>query len=204
MSDLHHFEPASVKQASDVDTWHPDLETLVRYDLPFVCFDGEGLPVHISRGAALLLARHRHVKTIFEALRGTACELLTSEDAAASRPVPRVGARVSDPDGSFWSMHVVRTRHDWLLAVAVSDGVRTVQADSRLRDRLTGRELEVASLLADGARTKSVAAALSISVHTARHHTEQVFRKLGVHSRVELTRMVLRGGDIFMHAAGRA
>ena len=51
---------------------------------------------------------------------------------------------------------------------------------------LTPRETEVARLLAEGRTNAGVAAALSISQHTARHHTEKVFRKLGVSSRAEV------------------
>jgi DNA-binding CsgD family transcriptional regulator len=48
---------------------------------------------------------------------------------------------------------------------------------------LTAREREVAALLARRARDPEIAAALGVSVHTARHHTEKVLRKLGVRRR---------------------
>ncbi len=47
----------------------------------------------------------------------------------------------------------------------------------------TPRELEVAMLLASGRSNVAIAAALRISPHTARHHTQRVLVKLGVHSR---------------------
>ncbi|HEU5039303.1 MAG TPA: helix-turn-helix transcriptional regulator [Gemmatimonadales bacterium] len=50
---------------------------------------------------------------------------------------------------------------------------------------LTDREKEVARLLAKGRRNAAIAAALGISPHTARHHTQRVLAKLGVHSRAE-------------------
>lgn len=49
----------------------------------------------------------------------------------------------------------------------------------------TPRELEVAELLAEGLGNKALAGRLGISVHTARHHTQRVLTKLGVHSRAE-------------------
>ena len=49
----------------------------------------------------------------------------------------------------------------------------------------TGREVEVARLLAEGRRNTAIAATLGISPHTARHHTQRVLAKLGVHSRAE-------------------
>src|SRR5918997_197761 len=54
-----------------------------------------------------------------------------------------------------------------------------------LRDRygLTRRELEVATLLAQGRTNTAIANTLHISPHTARHHTQRVLGKLGVHSR---------------------
>jgi DNA-binding CsgD family transcriptional regulator len=50
---------------------------------------------------------------------------------------------------------------------------------------LTARETEVARLLAQGKSNVSIAKALGISTHTARHHTQRVLGKLKVHSRAE-------------------
>jgi DNA-binding CsgD family transcriptional regulator len=48
---------------------------------------------------------------------------------------------------------------------------------------LTRRERDVARLIALGLATKEVAQRLGISPHTARHHAERVFVKLGVNNR---------------------
>jgi DNA-binding NarL/FixJ family response regulator len=48
---------------------------------------------------------------------------------------------------------------------------------------LTPREAEVALLLAAGRGNAAIASKLRISPHTARHHTQHVLAKLGVHSR---------------------
>src|ERR671917_984870 len=48
---------------------------------------------------------------------------------------------------------------------------------------LTRRELEGATLLAQGRTNTAIANTLHISTHTARHHTQRVLGKLGVHSR---------------------
>lgn len=50
---------------------------------------------------------------------------------------------------------------------------------------LTERESDVARLLAEGRRNWAIATELGISPHTARHHTQRVLAKLGVHSRAE-------------------
>jgi DNA-binding CsgD family transcriptional regulator len=43
----------------------------------------------------------------------------------------------------------------------------------------------VAAMLAQGRSNSAIAAALRISTHTARHHTQRVLAKLGVHSRAQ-------------------
>lgn len=51
---------------------------------------------------------------------------------------------------------------------------------------LSQRELEVLDQLRQGGATGAIAAALHISSHTVRNHTKAIFRKLQVHSRIEL------------------
>lgn len=61
-------------------------------------------------------------------------------------------------------------------------------APERLRDHfgLTKREAEVATLLWAGKTNKVISKQLFISPHTARHHTERILRKLGIHSRKDV------------------
>lgn len=60
--------------------------------------------------------------------------------------------------------------------------------------RLTEREARVATLLARGRSNGEIARALGVSPHTARHHTESVLLKLGVHSRAGVkTTLFARG-----------
>jgi DNA-binding CsgD family transcriptional regulator len=58
--------------------------------------------------------------------------------------------------------------------------------------RLTPREVEVAMLLAGGAPNAVIAKVLSISEHTARHHTRHVLIKLGLHSRARAAALIAR------------
>jgi DNA-binding NarL/FixJ family response regulator len=55
--------------------------------------------------------------------------------------------------------------------------------DPLMNHGFTARELEVARLLAEGRTNVAIARQLGISPHTARHHTQRVLAKLGVHSR---------------------
>ena len=57
---------------------------------------------------------------------------------------------------------------------------------------MTPREVEVAILLAEGCSNSTVARRLGISPHTARHHTQRVLGKLGVHSRSEAGALLRR------------
>jgi DNA-binding CsgD family transcriptional regulator len=83
------------------------------------------------------------------------------------------------------------------LAVVVIAILGNAEAPSaehlRTRYGLSPREVEVARLLADGLSTRELSAALRVSSHTARHHTENVLRKLRVRRRAEVGRR-LRGG----------
>lgn len=65
---------------------------------------------------------------------------------------------------------------------------------SNLALELTPRELEVARLAAGGLRDAEIADQLYLSAHTVKHYLKSVYSKLGVRSRVELTRLVLRSG----------
>lgn len=56
-------------------------------------------------------------------------------------------------------------------------------APSLARLGLTRREAQVARLLARRATNREIAERLGMSPHTVRHHAENVFAKLGVHSR---------------------
>lgn len=55
-------------------------------------------------------------------------------------------------------------------------------------ERLSGRERDVARCLLAGRPTTGVAADLGISPHTVRNHVKSIFRKLDVHTRLELMR----------------
>jgi DNA-binding response OmpR family regulator len=66
--------------------------------------------------------------------------------------------------------------------------------DAELRSRygLTGRQVEVARLLADGCSNAEVAERLGVTENTARNHTEQVMKKLGTSRRARVG-AILRG-----------
>jgi len=58
------------------------------------------------------------------------------------------------------------------------------------RGELTPQELQIAALVGEGRTNKEIAARLYLSPKTIEYHLGNAYRKLGVHSRVELTRVV--------------
>jgi DNA-binding NarL/FixJ family response regulator len=59
---------------------------------------------------------------------------------------------------------------------------------------LTAKELEVVARLAQGQRTVEVAGGLGVAVSTVRTHLQHLYRKLGVHSKLELVAYAVRHG----------
>jgi len=66
------------------------------------------------------------------------------------------------------------------------------QTDHEVGKPLTPKQLEVARLASRGVRIEDLATQLSITVGTAKLHLHQVYKKLGINSRIEL---VLRAED---------
>jgi DNA-binding NarL/FixJ family response regulator len=56
---------------------------------------------------------------------------------------------------------------------------------------LTPREQEVAALVVDGLADREIAGSLHLSHHTVSQYVKRIYRKLGVDSRVALTRLLL-------------
>jgi two-component system, NarL family, response regulator YdfI len=61
---------------------------------------------------------------------------------------------------------------------------------------LTPREMEILSLLAAGDSNKTIAARLSLSVHTVKFHISSILSKLGASSRTEAVTLGLRLGIV--------
>lgn len=64
-------------------------------------------------------------------------------------------------------------------------------APRRLADELTGREREIAAMIAEGRTHKEIARALGLSPATVRNHTARIYAKAQVGSRAALTRALM-------------
>ena len=78
------------------------------------------------------------------------------------------------------------------LGYAVHRRTRPGKADEDGIASLSARELELARLVVDRKTNPEIAAALFLSQKTVESHLRNIFRKLGVSSRVELARAVER------------
>lgn len=68
---------------------------------------------------------------------------------------------------------------------------------------LTGQELEIATLVAEGATNREVAAALFLSPKTVEFHLTKVYAKVGVRSRTELALAMVRSEPLPGRGKGR-
>ena len=53
---------------------------------------------------------------------------------------------------------------------------------------MTGQQLRIAELVAEGATNREIAARMFLSTRTVDHHLRNVFHRLGIRSRTELAR----------------
>ncbi len=73
---------------------------------------------------------------------------------------------------------------------------KKIEAKEGKRKRLTNRELDVLSLVAEGKTNKEIAELLSLSISTVQTHRLHLLKKLQVHDRTQLVRYAIREGLI--------
>lgn len=79
------------------------------------------------------------------------------------------------------------------LSSTPADTTRGASARARL-DRLSVRELEIFTHLAEGSSAAEIAAKLSRSSKTINNHRTRILQKLGLKNATELVRLALQGG----------
>jgi DNA-binding CsgD family transcriptional regulator len=172
-------------------------------DGPLMVFDCEGQMLQQNPAMTTLLQRERkparfevEIRSVARAVRALvggdhARGNRVKESAPLSRDVQTTTAdyRIS---GSILGSDLLAPKP--LIAVAVGRRARAqlTHEELQLRYGLTRRETETARLLAARRGNSEIAHVLGMSAHTARHHTEKILLKLGVSSRREVERALLR------------
>jgi DNA-binding CsgD family transcriptional regulator len=110
----------------------------------------------------------------------------TRREVVTSQATYRVRGNVVGRNGSGDGTAILVSLNRIAFQIAAPDSLRA-------RYGLTARELQVTSLLMHRMTNLEIASMLSISPHTARHHTENVLAKLGVQSRTSLRHLITDG-----------
>jgi DNA-binding CsgD family transcriptional regulator len=162
--------------------------------VPLMLFDRRGRVLHESRAFERLLGREPEAEHIRAAARRVAANLsgsVMSRNPLLHTQEPII-SRVNTRGGRY-SISAISFGNTFGYADVVGVLVEDVSAPRLDAEKLTAefhltkRELQTAALLQRRLPTKEIAAALGVSVNTARRHTEHVMSKLGVHSRSDAT-----------------
>lgn len=138
----------------------------------------------VSPGTEVLIfTMHESEQLIREVLAAGARGYLLKSDTGRSL-VAAVEALASHRPYFNWKVN--ETILEGFLRATPTDGTVGTQ------EVLTAREREIVQLLAEGMRTREMAARLGVSVKTIETHRAAVMRKLGVHSVVDLVHYALR------------
>ena len=78
----------------------------------------------------------------------------------------------------------------------LAQAVKQVGAERPRPFKLTAREMEIVSAIADGQSNRQIAEKLSISLQTVKHHLTSIFDKTGVSNRLELALLAIRQGVV--------
>jgi len=168
----------------------PDLAGLeaLRPDVVLAAFRPEELPAPADgrTSAVVLLTSEAQPVWTAEAVR-VGVRALLPRDAGAAEILAAVEAAAN-------GMAVLDPRElETLLAGAAVPAPATGETAA-----LTGRELEVLRMLAEGAANKTIAWKLNISEHTAKFHVASILTKLNASTRTEAVTVGIRRGLILL------
>jgi DNA-binding NarL/FixJ family response regulator len=193
---------AGIRASVRVATQYARLTASVdRLSAAVAFVDGSGRLVYLNRALKEVLAAESDRKAIEVAMaelgrrigrqRRTRSKLWDPHEPESV--MKRVSAAAGEYTLSAAFSGVDDPHGEELVLVSVDPPASRVPSLGELQrgHRLTRREAEIAHAIALGQTTPQIAHSLGISIHTARRHSEHLFVKFGVHSRVELTARIL-------------
>jgi DNA-binding CsgD family transcriptional regulator len=133
------------------------------------------------------LARHAETADVFETAR---TRLAYGERLRRARNRVLARAQLRQALETFEHLDAAPWAERASTELAAS-GERLRRREPSTRDELTPQELQIAMLLAGGRTTREAAAALFLSPKTIEYHLRHVYLKLGIHSREELSRVLV-------------
>jgi DNA-binding NarL/FixJ family response regulator len=161
--------------------------------------DAHGRILHRNRALRAMMSDEPRWELMEQALQASlrACVGANVSPGTASRfasPPPHRPVRDIAGVAGRYSLNAVpldadARAADASIVVIVERSTAPTFHERALRERfhLTTREVEVARLLCDGLTNTEIASRVAVSECTARHHTESVMLKLGIHSRARIT-----------------
>ena len=123
----------------------------------------------------LVLTMHKKKEFLRQALRDGADGFLLKEDAGSEL---------------IRAVQTVRNGGKYLSPL-LSSVLTSLAVEEEKTEVLTMREREVLKLLAEGKRTKEIAAALYISPHTVRRHRSNIMEKLNIKNLADLVKYAI-------------
>jgi DNA-binding NarL/FixJ family response regulator len=123
----------------------------------------------------LVLTMHKKKEFLRQALRDGADGFLLKEDAGGEL---------------IRAMQTVRNGGKYVSPL-LSSVLTSLAVEEEKTEILTMREREVLKLLAEGKRTKEIAAALYISPHTVRRHRSNIMEKLNIQNLADLVKYAI-------------
>jgi DNA-binding NarL/FixJ family response regulator len=132
----------------------------------------------------LVLTMHKKKEFLRQALRDGADGFLLKEDAGGEL---------------IRAVQTVRNGGKYLSPLLASV-LTSLAVEEEKTEVLTMREREVLKLLAEGKRTKEIAAALYISPHTVRRHRSNIMEKLNIKNLADLVKYAISQSYILDHS----
>jgi transcriptional regulator of acetoin/glycerol metabolism len=148
------------------------------------------ISVALSQRRPALVAAGEHYA---DTLTGMVCAAAPVMDPVAGDMLGTIGLACRAESASTLMIPLVkRAARD--VEQLIASGLTARPREGCGWDSLTAAERDVAAIIAEGATNREAAARLFLSPHTIDYYLRQIFRKLGVTSRVELTRLVVTFG----------
>jgi DNA-binding NarL/FixJ family response regulator len=177
---------------------HPDVEVVAEIESA-----AEIQPAVTSSGCDILLLDLQMdrwtMEDLPELIRHTRVIVLTaSESGENGVRALRLGARaiVQKRFAIETLMTAIRTVSDGMVWMPPTVQTEFARQESSTGKVLTPRESEIVRYVASGLRNVEVGERLSISESTVKTHLNNIFQKLGVRDRLELTHYAIRTGMV--------